>query len=206
MRASGEGGARAALRTGTEAVHLRLHGLPLFHALAQGRLTRDGYAALLRRMLGFHAPLEARLGEVAGLDAFGIDVAARRRSHLLRADLASLGETTEAPMAPLRAFGTAAQALGALYVAEGSTLGGRHLARALDTLLPPGIEGRRFLLGHGERHGEMWRTCCAALEVCDATPAGRADMLRGAEDTFAAFEAWFADLDPAAPASLVLQA
>lgn len=199
MRASAEGGARAALRSGTEAVHLRLHGLPLFHALTEGRLTRAGYAALLRRMLGFHLPLEARLAEVAGLDRFGIDIAARRRTHLIRADLDSLGEPSEAPVAPLPAFANAAEALGALYVAEGSTLGGRHLARALDGLLPPGIDGRRFLLGHGERHADMWRACCAAIEACGAVPAGRAEMLRGAENAFAAFEAWFADLDPAAP-------
>jgi heme oxygenase len=191
--------ARAALRAATEAAHLRLHHLPAFHALAEGRLTRGGYAALLRRMLSFHAGLEARLGEAPPLDDFGIDLAERRRTHLLRDDLWFLGASADAEPIELPAFGSAAAAMGGLYVAEGSTLGGRGLARALDALLPPGAEGRRFLLGHGAEHGPMWRSFCAALERCGATEGGLAGMVEGAHRTFAAFEACFAGLDVAEP-------
>jgi heme oxygenase (biliverdin-IX-beta and delta-forming) len=183
--------ARAALRATTEEAHLRLHDIPAFRALAEGRITRAAYAALLRRKLGFHAALEARLAEVPALAGFDIDLAARRRTHLLRADLAWLGAEPEAPWTPLAPFDGAAAALGGLYVAEGSTLGGRHLALALDGILPPGLDGRRFLLGHGERHGEMWRSCCTAIERCGTMPEARAAMVQGALATFAAFEAWF---------------
>ncbi|WP_270933264.1 biliverdin-producing heme oxygenase [Falsiroseomonas oryzae] len=189
--------ARSALRAATEAAHLRLHAIPDFEALAEGRITRAGYVALLRRLLGFHVALEARLAEAPPLDRFGLDVAARRRAPLLRADLAWFGAAAEGPMAPLPCYATAAAALGALYVAEGSTLGGRHLARGLDALLLPGPEGRRFLMGHGARHGEMWRACCAAIELCGAEPGARAAMIRAALETFAAFEAWFASPSPA---------
>jgi heme oxygenase len=188
------GTARAALRAATEAVHLRLHALPDFSALAEGRITLPCYAALLHRKLGFHAALEARLDQAPSLDGFGIDLAARRRTHLLRADLAWLDAPTEAPLAPLPPFVDAAAALGGLYVAEGSTLGGRHLAAALDGLLPAGSDGRRFLLGHGERHGAMWRACCDAIERCGESQAGRAGMIDGATRTFAAFEDWFAPI------------
>jgi heme oxygenase len=193
-----QGSARDALRTATDAAHQRLHAIPAFHALAEGRLDRAGYAALLRRKLGFHAALEARLAEVPALEAYGIALAARRRTHLLRADLVWLGAPSESPPAPLPPFAGPAEALGGLYVAEGSTLGGRQLAHALDALLPPGADGRRFLLGHGEQHGAMWRACCAAIERCGATEDGRAGMTRGAEATFAAFEAWFGDFDAVA--------
>jgi heme oxygenase len=183
--------ARDELRAATHAAHLRLHAIPAFDALAEGRLDRAGYAALLRRKLGFHLALEARLEQAPSLEGFGIDLAARRRSHLLRADLAWLGEPDDAGLAPLAPFASAAEALGALYVAEGSTLGGRQLARALDALLPPGPDGRRFLLGHGDQHAAMWRSCCDAIERCGAVPAARAAMIDGAHETFAAFEAWF---------------
>lgn len=199
---------RAALRAATEATHRRLHAIPVLDDLAQGRLTRAGYAALLRRKLGFHATLEARLAQAPSLAAYGIDLDARRRSHLLEADLAWLGADAAAPAAPIPRFATAAAALGGVYVAEGATLGGRQLARALDAILPAGPDGRRFLLGHGERHGEMWRACCAALERCGATEPARAAMIRGASATFAAFEAWFtmaeADLAQAADAAAAL--
>jgi heme oxygenase len=186
-------GAREALRAATEAAHLRLHAIPVFHALAEGRLSRAEYAALLRRKLGFHAALEAGLAEAPSLAGFGLDLAARQRTHLLRADLAWLGAAAEVPLAPMPRFVTAEAALGGLYVAEGSTLGGRQLARALDAILPSGEEGRRFLMGHGAQHGAMWRACCDAIEAAGASAVPRAAMIEGALATFAAFEAWFTE-------------
>ncbi|MFC7475112.1 biliverdin-producing heme oxygenase [Dankookia sp. GCM10030260] len=192
---SAAGSTRAALRAATDPIHTRLHGLPALRALAEGRIDRAGYAALLRRMLGFHAAVEAALAAAPSLAEWGIDPAGRRRAGLIEADLAALDAAPgPVPMAPLPPLGCAARALGCLYVTEGSTLGGQQLARALDGLLPPGPAGRRFLLGHGAAHGTMWRACCEALERCGAEPARRAAMLDAAAATFAAFEAWF---DPA---------
>lgn len=194
-RAGADGGASArdALRRATDAIHTRLHGLPALQALAEGRITREGYVALLRRMLGFHAAVEAALDRAPSLAPWGIAVAERRRAWLIEADLAALGATAGGvALAPLPPLNTAPRALGCLYVTEGSTLGGRQLARALDGLLPPGEAGRRFLLGHGARHGALWRDCCAALERCGAEPDRRAAMLDAAAETFEAFEAWFA--------------
>jgi heme oxygenase len=203
-RARGEarerGGARAALRAATAEAHERLHHLPGFAALAAGRIGLADYARLLGRLLGFHEALEARLDQAPPLARFGIELAERRRAPLLRADLAWLGAPAAVAIAPLPPFASAAAALGALYVAEGSTLGGRELARALDPLLPAGEEGRRFLLGHGARHQTMWRACCAAVERGGAEPAARAAMIEAALATFAAFETWFA-ADQAASAS-----
>jgi heme oxygenase len=203
----GDATVRAALREATDPIHRRLHGLPDFRSLAEGRLDRAGYAALLRRMLGFHRAVETALDAAPSLSPWGIDIAGRRRAWLIEADLLALGATAAPqapglpppalqppdlqPLAPLPPLGSAARALGCLYVTEGSTLGGRQLARALDRLLPPGPEGRRFLLGHGEAHAAMWRACCLALEACGADPARRAEMLAAATATFAAFEAWF---------------
>jgi heme oxygenase len=182
--------ARDALRTATAAAHERLHHVPVFVALAEGRLTRGEYAALLGRLHGFHAAMEAGVAEVRGLEAFGLDPAERRRAWLLREDLAVLGAEVPGEMAVLPAFGSAAAAMGGLYVTEGATLGGKMLARGLDGLLQ-GSAGRRFLLGHGAGHGEMWRGFCEALERCGAEPARRAEMLCAANACFAAFEAWF---------------
>ena len=201
MSAATSLGTRDALRQATEAIHARLHGLPALQALAEGRIDREGYVALLRRMLGFHRAVEAALAAAPSLAAWGIDIAERRRAWLIEADLAFLGAAPgPAGRAPLPPLGTAARALGCLYVTEGSTLGGRQLARALDGLLPPGEAGRRFLLGHAARHGALWRACCAALERCGAEPARQGEMLEAATQTFAAFEAWFGGQPAAGPA------
>jgi heme oxygenase len=148
---------------------------------------------VLERLLGYHEAVEALLLAAPPLDGFGIDLAERRRSPLLQADLATLGVALPAAARPaLPVLTGAGQALGWLYVAEGSTLGGRDLARRLDHLLPPGHAGRRFLLGYGERHGAMWRDCCAALRKAGEAPETLAGMLAGALESFGAFEAWFA--------------
>ena len=73
--------------------------------------------------------------------------------------------------------------------------------RRLDHLLPPGsAEGRRFLLGHGPRHGAMWREFCAALEQCGDSPERRADMIGAALAAFAVFGDWFGPAANAAAA------
>lgn len=189
--------ARDALREATGAVHERLHGVPIFARLASGRITHDEYLALLARLHGFHQALETSLAEAPSLSAWGIDLMERRRSPLLAADRAALGDGTP-PRTPLfttsiSPITSAAVAMGWLYVSEGSTLGGVHLARALDPLLGQSREGRRFLLGHGERHGVLWRECCAAIEACGADPARRRAMVEGAVAGFLSFEAWFAE-------------
>jgi heme oxygenase len=188
--------ARRQLRDATGAVHQRLHGVPVFARLAEGGITRQDYVALLARLLGFHRGVEAALAAAPPLAAYGIDLAARRRSGLLLADLAALGAAAEGTVAPIAPPGSAAAALGWLYVTEGSTLGGQHLARGLDALLPAGGAGRHFLLGYGPRHAAMWRGCCAAIEACGADPDRLTAMVGGASAAFDAFEAWFAG-DPA---------
>ncbi len=196
-------GARMALRQATAAAHEQLHHLPAFAALQAGTIGPDAYADLLRQMLVFHRAVEDRLAAAPSLQAFGIDIAARRRSPLLLEDLAFLGAATTPLRTPpaLPALHSPAQALGCLYVTEGSTLGGRELARRLDHLLPPGsAEGRRFLLGHGPRHGAMWREFCAALEQCGDSPERRADMIGAALAAFAVFGDWFGPAANAAAA------
>jgi heme oxygenase len=62
------------------------------------------------------------------------DWPARRRSHLLREDLAALGAPLPSPEA-IEPIGGTAEILGALYVLEGSRLGGAMLKRSV----PPGL-------------------------------------------------------------------
>ena len=99
-------------------------------------------------------------------------LAARRRSHLLAADLAALGGEPDSEVpnpvdwdAVVGAQGVGrheegfhAAFVGALYVLEGSTLGGRYIARHVESVLGlvPG-EGDAYFQGHGEATGSMWR-------------------------------------------------
>ena len=83
--------------------------------------------------------------------------------------------------------------LGALYVIEGSTLGGIKIARALKGRI--GDEtgaGRSFFLGRGERHGAMWAEYLSQLETLSEDPAQAEEAIDASVATFEAFEAWMA--------------
>ena len=63
MQSQSSTSARIELQRATAAIHARLHGVPVFAALAAGRLDRDGYLDLLGRLYGFHEPFEAAVAQ-----------------------------------------------------------------------------------------------------------------------------------------------
>lgn len=197
IRDSGSGTPpHAALRIATAEQHERLHHLPAFSALAAGDLDRAAYRDLLGRMLGFHEPIEAAIAATLGDTAFGLDLLAMRRTALLRADLGALGLDRAAiaalPRIAAPGFASAAAAMGAVYVTEGATLGGRLLARGLDAFLGPGIaRGRGFLLAGTDPARPAWRDVRAAIDRSGAAPADLTALIAAAGATFAAFAGWF---------------
>jgi heme oxygenase (biliverdin-IX-beta and delta-forming) len=168
------------------------------HARVEDRLfpaaldSRAGYACMLRAMFGLHAPLERQFPSIGGFGALGVDLASRRKAHRIRADLTALGEPAHdgtAPAVELR-LDSLPTALGAFYVLEGSTLGGRVLRTEVAERL--GDVPTDFLAGYGEETGRRWRQTRAALvaAVRDAAnpPTVETAMVDGAASTFAAFD------------------
>lgn len=175
---------RAALRAATAEVHERLHDARFFDALASGTLDHAGYGALLTRIRRFHClTLAARSQALAAL---GLDPAeAGRRLALIEMDLRHLGIACDDPGAP-PAPCDEGEAIGCLYVVEGSTLGGKLIHRQLDYLLPD-EEGRSFFRGTPD-DGARWRRLCEALDAYGSVPSRLPAMIAGAEATFALFE------------------
>ncbi len=179
------------LRDETRDLHERVeHRLPLLDA----DLTLERYRATLLALHALHAPLERRLAAVPGLDRGGLDLAGRRRAGRLAADLRTLGTPpslldAESPHVPDVA--DVPLALGALYVLEGSTLGGQLLARHVTRVLPvtPG-DGCTFLASHGTPVGAAWRRFRRALRArADRSDRAFADrIVDGARRTFVAFD------------------
>jgi heme oxygenase len=177
---------RNVLRGVTLDVHQRLHLHDGFAAIQSGSIDLASYRHLLLRLQGFYIPFEA-----------AADVG-RERSGWLADDLRALGVDPEAPgavaMCPdMPCPRTPGARLGALYVVEGSALGGRDLARHLSGLLgPDAVNGRRFFIGRGAGTGEAWRRYLSRLEAHAADLAARPGILDAALETFAVFERWMA--------------
>ena len=177
---------RRALREQTSAIHERLHHHDGFHAVQRGNIDLKGYSDLLKRLYGFYLAYEAAAQT------------APERSDWLRRDLASLSSPDQAWQAiPLcdhmPMFDTPERRLGALYVVEGSTLGGRAMALRLDPVCGVGVaEGRRFFQGRGGGTGEAWSGILKRLDEGDDDETTHVAVIEAALETFACFERWMA--------------
>ncbi|MFB0834697.1 biliverdin-producing heme oxygenase [Arthrobacter halodurans] len=150
--------------------------------------TRGDYVRLLRRLHGFHTAVEARLANPAwaqGWPGLGIDLPAHRRSHLLSGDLDRLGAVPSKAMVRLPALDNLGQAMGCLYVVEGSSLGGRVLAPAFRAVL--GDVPTAFFDSDERMHPHPWRSVVAGLRTFEATAGSAGDVVLGARETFLAF-------------------
>lgn len=106
-----------------------------------------------------------------------------RRVPLIEAGLTALGEARPgvAAVAPPATFG---EAIGWVYVAEGSMLGGRVMKRGMIRDDIP-LTGLDFLDPHGEETGSRWRAFMSAMDsACVSGRAARADIVKGGQDAF----------------------
>src|SRR5690606_26887428 len=137
----------------------------------------DDYTRFLHAQGGALIPLERALDAGA---APGLPIAwgEGRRSPALLHDLAALGRAGP-DTAPLPPIESAEDALGAIYVLEGSRLGGALLKRSL----PPSFPAE-FLAPARSR---LWRDLLDALEVVLRTPPQREAAVAAATRTYGLF-------------------
>lgn len=162
-------------------------------------LTRDEYIEMLKRMYGFYSAWEeAASGWFTGeQEAF---FAARKKAELLEDDLRVLtGGDIDLQDLPrcqeLPITECFAEVLGALYVLEGSTLGGQYIARHLQQKLGVTPEsGSRFFASYGHQVGSMWRETQGFL-----TTHGHGhedDVVTAAAQTFERLQRWMTTPQP----------
>lgn len=185
----------ARLRGETQLEHEAVEGsLPLMRA----DLTRDTYVKTLLRLHGLVAAWEdlvsARLS--GSLKRLAQD---RQRLALLDRDLAFFGVTTHHSEQPqLPAFPTIAELLGAMYVMEGSRLGGQLIAKHVEeTLSLPSSVGSAFFRGYGKATREHWTEFLNVLSK-HVDDAHTEEAILGAKKMFRAFGQWMRNESPSA--------
>lgn len=162
-------------------------------------LTLDGYKNLLRKFYSFHAAIERSLAET-DWKSVNFDFDSRRKTEMLERDLAFLeiDKNTIELWNDLPAVGEIPQAVGCLYVLEGSTLGGqvisRHLRQNFD--LTP-ANGAAFFNSYGERVGMMWKEFAAFANDYAQNADADEKIVNAAQQTFSSFEKCFKQ--PSAP-------
>lgn len=156
--------------------------------------TIDLYKNLLIKFYQFYLPIEEQLQKYGN----ALPLEGRIKLHFLKNDLLAIGMTpeqiTRLPKAdPLPSLCTLAEAVGAFYVLEGSTLGGqvisKHLRQKLG-ILPE--KGGGFFWAYGENTMPMWLKFKDFLNTYEGDH-GKA--LESAKNTFLALENWLCELN-----------
>lgn len=153
--------------------------------------TDASYAALLRVFYGFYGPLQNAIDKE--LDAAWLPDRTERRTPAwimedllyLRENMENIGLDRETP-----AIGSNAAAFGALYVMEGSTLGGKMICKTLSGNLglePP--HGLSFFYGYGHNTGARWKDFLIALDRFSDSPE-ETTVIDTANNVFLAFGNW----------------
>lgn len=182
------------MRLRTQDVHRRLEALPIWEAAFSDL---RAYTALLDGFLSLVRPADAAIAAALGCEAPN-GFLATLRTDWLESDRRSIA----APHASSLAIRTVdddaligaiagdsrCSAAGALYVIEGSALGGRILSRRLQESLgiDPGSGGRYFF-GHGAETALRWRGFIEWLEGMQLDRAGAEAAAAAAQAVFERF-------------------
>lgn len=118
----------------------------------------EAYIAVLQMMYGFYYPLEKKFSQYITADILP-DIEQRHKSSFAKNDIENLAANSQGIIAGvLPAISNTAQAFGAMYVLEGSTLGSVYIAKMLKKKSPAFSQMQMcFFNSYGEKTGTMWK-------------------------------------------------
>jgi heme oxygenase len=151
--------------------------------------TTDDYVELLKMMYGYYHAMENELAEYL-ITHPDLNFDGRRKSSAILEDLLHLNYNDSVRVCKrLPEISSGATALGAMYVMEGSTLGGQHIARMIQSQLQIDIAGLHFFNGYGADTQKMWESFKLTLKGPFNEEEER-DIIETANDTFITFKNW----------------
>ena len=186
----------AELRTVTTPSHKALEANPYSVALMAHETTLDNYATYLKKLYGFVKPYEQQVFPILANRIS--DIADRSKAALLESDLKALGFSHE-QIAALPQFNyptphSQAQAFGAMYVLEGSTLGGSIIYKRLNHLIQiDKATNGKYFTAYGETSGAKWKTFIEAFANYVVENNTQQEAIESAVNTFTAMDKWLTE-------------
>jgi heme oxygenase len=174
------------LRKSTKHAHAQLEaGI----GLLEPDLDVTHYVSLLRGFASLHQTLDSEIhGQLAYTRDAAIvelDFGSRRKLPSLQSDIEVLGASLPQPV-QFR-ISSLAGALGALYVCEGATLGGRIIGPHVSAVLGPDIPVT-FFDSYGADVPRMWSICCRVINELLPSRSDKAEACAVAVALFEHFE------------------
>lgn len=179
----------AVLKENTRPLHDAVEKSMGANAIFSEGFTKDEYTTLLQRLYRAHLFVEPAILAFADIKDFdGLQSEMRLdKAKLAAADLQKLGFEAKTGTPLNINFKNEAEAWGAYYVLEGSSLGGAVILKQLKKKehLP---EAYDFYGCYGDQTGPLWKTFLVALENTFISKSfNEADVLKGAEKAYQAF-------------------
>lgn len=180
------------LKAGTKQVHMGLEKKLV--AQIKKIITIDDYVQLLKLMYGYYKPLQEKIS--IHLTPPGGDFFSLRTADCILHDLFDLQHTwnnhipvcTRTPE-----VSTPASSLGALYVTEGSTLGGQIITKMIAKQLKlSSVKGFSFFNAYGPDTYKKWESFKRLLNH-PREENEKKEMMMAAIETFSTFNKWISD-------------
>jgi heme oxygenase len=170
--------------TGNEHQQLEATLLPYIDKISN----KEDYSALLRAFYGYIHPVQEKI--MLQIDKTLVPgIEDRRHAKLLLLDLEAMDDAGEPVLCQeLPAINSHTSAMGALYVLEGSTLGGKIISKMIAGKLN-GAASLQFFNGYGEKTGSMWKEFITQLQQNDH-PDHNGIIVESVRKTFSLFDKW----------------
>ena len=181
------------LRNDTVHNHKILESNILLSNLMAEHLTVDTYKRIISKFYTYFLPLEERITPYFSDGKYIPDFSERRKASTLLEDLRhyNISETTLDFCQYLPDIDTIGQAMGALYVLEGSTLGGKFISkRVQETIGAAPDAGAKFYYGYGVETGAYWKRFCGYLSSYALDLGIQKEVVDSANNTFLKLNSW----------------
>jgi heme oxygenase len=175
------------LRASTADCHKQLELNSLSQALLSSNVNETIYCSYLIQLYSFVKGFEQYVFPELGQHFLNINN--RKKAFLIEEDLIAFDITidTHSLLEDVYFRNTYTDiylAAGALYVLEGSTLGGQIIVRHLQKAMPQGFVHASYFLGYQQRTGSMWKEFLQQLAALPQSTQHEQQIINGAITTF----------------------
>lgn len=181
------------IRENTQDQHKAIEQNPFTAGLFRPDYSVETYKAYLQKLLGFHLPFEASIADK--LPDFNLKE--REKVEMLKSDLRFLGvaEDTIANVPQcdtLPPLNTIEEVVGAIYVLEGSTLGGQFIKKQIEKLFSFQDNGVAYFNSYGAHTMPMWQGFSRYVDTLTASwsEESKANTIANARQTYQALMNW----------------
>lgn len=187
------------LRQETAESHQNLENNRLSKAILTPSVSIADYQAYLAALFGVTVACEDQI--FPSISHIITDLRDRYKSRLIIDDLLATGfSEAEIDALPVYRFefSSVAEALGIMYVLEGSTLGGKILYRHVHEVLGLTPEnGASYFWGYGAQTGNLWKSFISSLTQFVDEHDERDAVIASAKKTFTIIDNWLGQSGPA---------